>query len=113
MRINLPWPERCLHPNARVHWATKAKAAKQARLTAKLLTLSAMASTRAAPILPLVSMTFCPPNRRAHDMDGMLSACKSQIDGIADALGVNDRAFSFALRRGEVVRGGAVQVDIE
>ena len=27
-QINLPWPPRELSPNARVHWAKKAKAAK-------------------------------------------------------------------------------------
>ena len=31
MRITLPWPDRALHPNSRVHWAQKAKATKAGR----------------------------------------------------------------------------------
>jgi len=38
----------------------------------------------------------CHPKARgpAPDRDGIVSAAKSYLDGIADALGINDRHFS-------------------
>jgi len=54
---------------------------------------------------------FFPPSNRG-DTDGMFSACKSAFDGIADALGVNDRRFSFTIHRCETVKNGAVFIDV-
>jgi crossover junction endodeoxyribonuclease RusA len=41
----------------------------------------------------------------------MLAAIKSGIDGIADALGVNDRRFVFKINRSDEI-GGMVKVRI-
>ena len=59
-----------------------------------------------------VRLTFCPPDRRVRDLDGVLSSCKAGCDGIADATGVDDSRWSLALAWGPVVRGGAVIVDL-
>lgn len=40
-----------------------------------------------------VSIVFVAPDRRHRDLDNCLAAAKSQLDGIADALGVNDKRF--------------------
>jgi crossover junction endodeoxyribonuclease RusA len=115
MQITLPWPPRCLHPNDRSHWRIVRAAAKTARGDAFLLTRSAMA--RGRPLFGddskvYLRLTFCPPNRRKHDIDGCLSANKAALDGIADALGVDDSRFSLRLDRGPVVKGGAVYVEV-
>jgi crossover junction endodeoxyribonuclease RusA len=60
-----------------------------------------------------VSITFHEPDKRRRDMDGMLSQSKNMLDGIADAIGVDDHLWSLSLRRGEVRKGGAVVVEIE
>ncbi len=99
LTIDLPWPSKTLHPNARVHWAVRAKAAKKARADAALLARTAEGRdlfihdgmTR----IP-VSLTFHPPDNRHRDQDGMISACKAYLDGIADGLMVNDRLFTLS-----------------
>lgn len=110
--IVLPWPNRDLHPNARVHWARKASAVAKARAaagwevkTAKLK-LGAVGAVKA-------TIVFYPPNRRAHDLDGLLASMKAAIDGIADAIGVDDSRWTFVPMKGDVRKGGAVEVTIE
>ena len=110
----LPWPARDLHPNARPHWARKARAVKAARYSAAMLVMQA-----GWQAIPLPSgrlhlwMDFYPPDRRRRDDDGLLSAMKSARDGIADALGIDDTRFvSHPFVRDEVRRGGEVRVRI-
>lgn len=113
VNVKLPWPPRSLHPNGRPHWRIKAAAAKASRGDAYLLTRTAM--LRGTPAFDGkvdVRLTFCPPSKRKFDLDGALSANKAALDGIADALGVDDSKFRLALERGPVTKGGAVYVEI-
>lgn len=117
LMIDLPWPSPKLHPNARVHWAVRSKAAKKARSDAALLARTAEGrdlfihdGTTRIP----VSLTFHPPDKRHRDQDGMISACKSYLDGIADGLMVNDRLFNLsAMYFLEPVKGGKVIVTVQ
>ena len=109
--IPLPWPPRALHPNARTHWAARAKAAAKARADARHLA-QAVGARALGWDGAAVRLTFCPPDRRVRDLDGVLSSCKAGCDGIADATGVDDSRWSLALAWGPVVRGGAVIVDL-
>lgn len=112
MRVELPWPPRVLHPNARPHWAQKARAAKKYRQDcAWAAALSGMKRVEADALT--VAITFCPPNRRRRDMDGMLTCIKNGLDGVADIVGVDDSRWSLTLMRGEPARGGLVVLDIE
>jgi len=61
----------------------------------------------------VIRLTMHPPVRRGHDRDNGLSRCKSLLDGIADALRVNDKRFrpdppTF----GDPVEGGCVLLEI-
>lgn len=103
--IELPWPATELHPNARVHWSVKARKAKAYRADAGFITKAAKVSAG-----EILHITFMPPDRRHRDLDGMFSAIKSGLDGVADAMGINDRHFRFVLEIGEVVRGGRVVI---
>lgn len=89
-QIDLPWPSRDLHPNARVHWAVKARAAKKARADAAWAARAAGVGKIDAEALN-VAIIFTPPSNRAHDLDGLVASVKSYIDGIADVVGVDDR----------------------
>ena len=108
--IRLPWPPKELSPNARVHWAKKAKAAKQYRELAWAQTL--LNGDADAPIDWIecynLRLTFHPPDRRRRDLDNMLASIKAGIDGIADAIQVDDQHFSLTLQRGEPTKGGEV-----
>lgn len=110
--ITLPWPDKALHPNARVHWAAKAKAAKAARTAAGWAAKVARVRVEGEGRVTL-NILFKPPSRRRHDIDNCLAACKSALDGIADALGINDCRFRFVLEIGEPVKGGVVVVGVE
>lgn len=112
--LTLPWPDRKLHPNARTHWAAKAKATKAARYQAWLY---AMAINWQAITLPEgrlhLWMDFYPPDKRRRDDDGLLSSMKAARDGIADALGIDDNRFvSHPYVKDEVRKGGEVVIRI-
>ncbi len=110
MIIDLPFPPRDLHPNARVHWSRKARATKAMRQCAQWMS---------HPYGPIeadgldVTIIFYPPDKRRRDIDGLLSSMKAGIDGIADSLGVDDSKWAITMRRGEVVEGGRVRFEIE
>lgn len=110
IELELPWPSKDLSPNARLHWAKKAKAVKAARAEAYLI---AIHHKRPLEGRILFVLEFFPPDRRHYDDDGLLARMKSARDGIADALGVDDRRFvtQFSVSE-EVVRGGLVKVTI-
>lgn len=55
---------------------------------------------------------FHPPDKRRRDLDNMLASIKSGLDGISDAIGVDDSQWSLSLSRGEPVPGGAVAIEI-
>jgi crossover junction endodeoxyribonuclease RusA len=110
--LELPWASRDLHPNARVHWAKRAKAAKAARADAAWIAKAAGVSKMDAKALSITA-TFCPPDNRRRDIDSMLASMKSAFDGIADVVGVDDSTWSFTIRRSDPVKHGVVRVSIE
>lgn len=111
MNVTLPWPLKELSPNARLHWARVAKAKKTYRQACHLLALQAGAKTfdAAGPIH--VELAFYPPDRRHRDQDNMLAAMKAGLDGLADALGVDDRNFKTTFHVADEI-GGMVKVQI-
>ena len=112
--VTLPWPPRDLSPNARVHWSRKSRAAKKFRAACFYLAkLDRLAVDWEGDII--VSVTFRPPagsNGRRHDQDNCVASCKSGLDGLADALKVNDKRFRLVPAMGEPVKGGQVYVSI-
>jgi len=115
LRVTLPWPDRILSPNARPHWRRKAGAVKLARSEAALSTLAAAGGIHAvrarlagdAPIP--ITITFTPPDARRRDRDNMQASMKHALDGIAEALRVDDCRFvpTYALSA-PVAPGGVV-----
>ena len=96
MKIILPWHDKSLSPNARVHWAVKAKAVKIAREYAYYAALEAGYNSKYFDGYDRkihVWLTFYPKTRNYPDADNCLSAHKAANDGIAEALSVNDRRF--------------------
>jgi len=109
-RVTLPWPPRALHPNARVHWAPLSRTKGAYRFACA--TLAVQAGIRLPPdARPLVAITFYPPDRRRRDADGMLSAIKSGLDGLADTMGCDDSRWRLQLAVSEEI-GGMVKVEI-
>lgn len=109
MILTFPWPPRELSPNARVHWAVKAKAAKNYK--ADCLILCQAAKIKCGKMdAPYFSIEFCPPNSRRRDIDNCFASFKGGIDAISHQLGVDDSKFIYFLSRGPVQKHGGVRV---
>lgn len=94
MKIILPYPSPNLSPNARVHWAKKAKSAKLAREAGRMATLAARPSDYGGEYPIAMRIIAYPPDKRRRDADNLLASLKSSLDGIADALKVDDSRFA-------------------
>ena len=107
--IDLPWPPAALSPNARKHWRVLAKA--KADYRQRCAVYASLGRVKLGAGLIHVSIVFCPPDRRSYDLDNLHARIKAGLDGMCDALGVNDRQFRpVTVDFGEVVKGGAVRV---
>lgn len=110
MKVSLPWPSRALSPNSRCHWSKKAAAAKKARRDAYLITRASGLRIDWEGDIHLW-LTFYPPDRRNRDDDNIIAAFKSYRDGIAEALGIDDKRFRLRPWVSDtVVKGGSVTV---
>ena len=109
--LALPWPPTGLSPNARLHWRKKAPIAKAYKEACWALTKAAGLVLPDTPKLALW-LDFVPPDRRARDDDNLVAAFKAGRDGIALALGIDDKRFRcFAYVRDDQI-GGFVRVRI-
>lgn len=106
--IDLPWPPKELSPNARIDRRKVAPIKKKHRADCYLM---ARAATRERISgRHHITLMFYPPNDwRMRDLDNLLASMKSGLDGVADALGINDREFdpltvSMASEKGPRVR---------
>jgi crossover junction endodeoxyribonuclease RusA len=91
--VFLPWPPKELSPNAALHWSKKVKKKKEYRTACWALTLEAkLEAPKGSERFP-IEITFYPPDKRHRDADNMVAAIKSGLDGVADALKVNDKRF--------------------
>ncbi len=97
--------------NARGHWAKRAKRAKGQRAVVGLSLRSALAGLDVLPCS--VMLTRIAP--RALDDDNLRGATKACRDGVADALGVDDRdprvTWLYAQARGKP-KAYAVRVEV-
>ena len=95
LTIELPYPHKSLWPNGRAHWAKKADQTKKHRRWAWAAMVAGMGGAQYAPggRIPIRLTVSCKPKGPQPDKDGCISAMKAYLDGIADALGVNDNLF--------------------
>lgn len=90
--VTLPWPPTALSPNARVHWAKRARAASAYRMACGWACKAAGLEAPEGDRIDLF-VVFVPPTRRNRDDDNLVASFKAGRDGIADALGIDDRRF--------------------
>lgn len=95
LTIILPWPDMMLFPNRRRGSFRKfqpfIEAARDAGYYAakEALGRNSMSLSGRTP----VKLTFAMPDKRNRDSDGLHGAIKHHLDGIAKALGVDDKVF--------------------
>lgn len=112
-KVVFPWPPRELSPNARLHWAALARAKKAYRTACWLAARSAgmSAATLLGAERAEVHLMFYPPDKRARDADNMLASMKAGLDGLADALKVDDKVFKVTFDVSDDI-GGMVKVSV-
>jgi crossover junction endodeoxyribonuclease RusA len=106
--VKLPWPPKELSPNSTLHWSKKAKKKKEYRTACWALTLEAKLSAPGGEGKIPVEITFYPPDKRHRDADNMVASIKAGLDGLADALKVNDKRFLPTFKFAEEVLGMVV-----
>lgn len=96
MIIDLPWPHDYLWPNKRpLNKMAIARQTAKHREWANLATLEVKPKCfehNGEPI-PVTLYVYAKPRGPLPDRDNCIAAMKASLDGIADALGVNDQSF--------------------
>lgn len=82
LSVELPWPNKFLSPNARVHHMVKHKATHAYRYQSCSLGYLAGRKPIAVPVLAILPITT---TRRRRDIDNVLAALKAALDGLTDA----------------------------
>lgn len=99
IRIVLPYPPSELSPNARCHWAAKAKKIKKYRQDARLFALEMTKGEKGIFVRPLMRLAFYAKDKRSgfKDGDNAIGAFKAGRDGIADSgMVADDSVFDIA-----------------
>lgn len=124
MLIRAPFPDKGLNPNKSKgrHWGATSKLRKAARYQGWALTREALqqGSLLDAPKLEktkgeiAVTITFVLKKGSRIDRDNGLAALKPTLDGVAEALGVNDDQFEpVTLRREKGAVASYVVIQLE
>lgn len=112
--IELSWPAKELGPNARAHFMTKYRYAKAAKIEAGWATKLVRPFDWGADGPFDIHICAYPPVQRNRDTDNLIASLKSHLDGIAEALGVNDSQFNApTVEWADITRLGKVVVTIE
>lgn len=113
MLITLPWPFKGLSPNDRVHRMKLARIKRDYRWACFFQAKEAGAPDAALSAADRIEvlLTFYPPTKRARDEDNLLATMKSGLDGLADALQVNDNRFIPKVEISSDI-GGMVKVQL-
>lgn len=93
--LRLPWPAPPLWQNRRCHYMQRARATDYARRYAQVVMHEAMQRHRVQAGAEQIVLTFAfhPPDNRRRDLVNLPATQKAAIDGIADALRVDDSTF--------------------
>lgn len=107
--VRLPYPPSALNPNARPHWAAKARAAKAYKNACFALLMEHRRHLKGKMDFII---TFRPPDKRGRDLDNAIASMKAGQDALAIVTGVNDSLFYIRHEMGEPTPGGAVEVEV-
>ena len=108
--FELPFPPATLSGHHNAHWRTLQPVKKLWRTYAETATAKAGITVPADGDIR-IAVTFYPPDRRG-DRTNYPNRCKPIFDGIADALGVNDRRFLPSYHYAEPEKPGRVVIEV-
>lgn len=108
--IVLPFPASSLSGHSAGHWRTKAAATAKHRAWAKAATMAVRPLVADVGDIP-VHIRFVPANHRG-DRANFPNRMKPYLDGIAEALGVNDSRFLPSYTFSDPESPGRVEVTV-
>lgn len=94
LELQLPWPPAQLSPNARLHWAIVYRAKAKYRDHCWAVVRAQTAERLDEKQEYALEFRFVPPDRRSYDRDNLIARMKAGIDGLADALFIDDKRFT-------------------
>lgn len=107
--LTIPWVDARLSPNARKHWRVKSEAVSEARQYARIT--AAVLCGDYTPKDCCLNVNIAPPDKRRRDVDNVLASLKPTIDGMADALGIDDNTITkIVIVKNPPVKGGKVEL---
>lgn len=112
MKIIFPWFPKELNPNSTCYFRKKAQIKALYRTEGYNRTMEALQTQDIDKNVKEMRFTFYKPDNRHRDADNMLAAMKSGIDGMADALGINDRQFKTIVIHVADKIGGYIEVEL-
>jgi len=110
--IKLPWYSQELSPNSRKHWAVVSRAKRQHKTLASIYTKNAKAQFGSDKEKVFLNITYCPPSKRRYDLDNCLASSKAYIDGISEAIGIDDSRFAIQMQMSDDTFDGSIRVTI-
>ena len=110
--VKLPWYSKEVSPNTRVHWAVERRAKRQHKELANIYTRNAKVKFDKDKDRVFLYITYCPPSRRRMDLDNCLVSCKAYIDGISEAIQIDDARFSIQMQMSDEIYDGSIRVVI-
>ena len=94
MIVDLPYPSPPLWPNKPGHWAAKARERKKHKKWAYHAALAEWRSQATAGQVTVHILVYPKPTGPHPDKDNVVASAKAYIDGIALAIGIDDKHFS-------------------
>jgi crossover junction endodeoxyribonuclease RusA len=93
--VELDFPPAELFPNRAkgVHWGRLHKLRADYRVNSAWLAKHQLKGWKHAGKELMLTLTFEMPDKRKRDADNCLAAAKGALDGLADAMNVNDQLF--------------------
>jgi len=115
LRVSIPTvPDSVLLPNSRAHRLRRNAAAQEQRAVSRLATMQALSNrTVSATAFELDISVAWPKGRKRPDLDNCIASLKSTIDGVADAIGIDDRHMTgIRVSQRMSNNGGGVDVHV-
>ena len=119
--IILPYPPSELSPNKKMHWAAKAPITANYRHACSYFTKQSISPEYIHTLKEAVKSgrkialfaNFNKPDRRHRDEDNIMASFKAGIDGIASAIGIDDKHFKYMpFVCDEIIKGGQVSIKL-
>lgn len=102
IQLILPLPDKTLNPNTCRHYHVKAKIKAKARAVGYELSKQYF-GVFFGKVPIKIKLIVHKNNKRSYDLDNVLAASKSIIDGVFDGLGINDNQIDdIRILRGEI-----------